>query len=226
MTRVMNKQKKIDAYNFPYTFNPYTGCPYCCHYCYTIKSALWSARLKNWGIKPNIAKPKLGVVQKLQRDLQDLKNIQTRYKEVQIGNFFDPYPPIEPKLKITRQCLDVFRQYPDWKVHLETKSPLILNDMDIIKQMPRFEAEITITTLTHDKQFEPNAPSTKERFNLIKELNNNGIFTRVMIMPILEGYTDVRAIIQKATRYGAKSWKSKELHYFTIKDLKTRYNIK
>jgi len=143
--RVLRKQKTVDEYNFPYTFpSPYTGCPFGCIYCYSIKSDIWSARLKNWGIKPNSARPKKNAVNNLKLDLQQLKNIPQKSKEIQIGNFFEPYPPIEKQHKITRDCLDVFTNYPDWKVHLETKSDLILRDINVLQQLNDFEAEITI----------------------------------------------------------------------------------
>ena len=82
MTRVMNKQKKIDAYNFPYTFNPYTGCVFGCIYCYSTRSTIWRARLNKWGIEPYTAKPKADVVTKLQKDLKSLEDIDSNLKEV------------------------------------------------------------------------------------------------------------------------------------------------
>ena len=85
-------------------------------------------------------------------------------KEVKIGNLFDPYPLMEPNRKITRRCLELFEYHPDWKVHIQTKSNLILNDIDILKTLSernRFaEVEIFISTLTHDKYFEKKAIPT------------------------------------------------------------------
>jgi len=220
MTRILRKQKKVDEFNFPYTLpSPYTGCVFGCLYCYSIKSDIWSARLKHWGIKPNTAKPKKNVVTNLKKDLEELQGIPAQQKEVQIGNFFDPYPPIEKNLQITRKCLEVFKEFPDWKVHLETKSSLILRDIDVMKDIQSFEAEITITTLTHDKHFEPYAESTQKRLEVIKELADKNIFTRVMIMPVLGKYTDINKILNIAIEYGAKDFKIKDLNYFTVEDL-------
>lgn len=220
MTRILRRQRIVDEYNFPYTLpSPYTGCAYGCLYCYSIRSTIWSARLRNWGIEPNTVRPKENAVSKLRRDLQDLRNIPNDEKEVQIGNFFEPYPPIEEELQLTRNCLEVFTDYPDWKVHLETKNPLITRDIDILSQLDNPEVEITITTLTHDRHFEPNAPSTENRYNAIRELSDNDIFVRVMIMPVLGDYTDINAIMQRAFEYGASDFKIKDLNYFNIEDL-------
>jgi DNA repair photolyase len=217
MTRILRRQRVIDEYNFPYTLpSPYTGCPFGCLYCYSIRSRLWSARLRNWGIRPNTARPKANAVNNLRRDLQDLRGIPNSQKEVQIGNFFEPYPPIEMKLELTRRCLEVFTEYPDWKVHIETKSPLITRDIDILNQLNNPEVEITITTLTHERHFEPNAPPTSDRFNTIRELANSNVYVRVMIMPVLGDYTDINAIIQRAIEHGASDFKIKDLNYFDI----------
>jgi len=101
-------------------------------------------------------------------------------------------------------------------VHLVTKSDLILRDIDVIKTIPKFEAEITITTLTHDSYFEPNAISTQKRLEVIKELSDAGIFVRTMIMPVLRGYTDIKAIESKSEQYGAKAHKHKGLWHFDL----------
>jgi len=217
MTQVMRRQKTIDEYNFPFTFNPYTGCTFGCLYCYSIKSTIWSARLRNWGIQPNNARPKTNFINKLTSDLEELEDEPN--KEVQIGNFFDPYPHIERREETTRRCLEVFTEHPEWIVHLETKSDVILRDVNIIKSIPHFQAEITITTLTHDAYFEPHAPSTQRRLEVIRELTDNDIFVRVMIMPVLGEYTDIQAIIDKAIEYGAVDFKIKDLGYFNIEDI-------
>ena len=160
----------------------------------------------------------------LEYDLEHIKPNGKWTKEIQIGNNYEPYPPIEEKHEITKQVLELFTKYPDWKVHLETKNNLILRDIDIIKQIPKFEAEITITTLTHDNHFEPPpTPTTQQRLDLIKELSDNDIFTRVMIMPILQGkknYTDIPQIKKVCKQYGTKDFKAKQLNYIDIGDIK------
>lgn len=230
MIQVIRKTKadRVNKYNFPFTLpSPYTGCAFGCEYCYSIKSDLWSARLKHWGIKPNQAKPKPDVVNRVKKDLASLDKDTTKDARIQIGNFFDPYPPIEKSLNITRDILEEFLNHPEWEVHIETKNPLITRDKDILKRLDA-QAEITITTLTHDKQIEPYAPSTNQRFDAIKELSDHGVHVRVMIMPILGKLTDVQAIWNKAQSLGAKDWKSKPLtpSYKNINDnLKVKYGI-
>jgi DNA repair photolyase len=216
----------IDEFNFPYTLNPFIGCSFGCIYCYS-KSPLWRAR---WGYhgynnidipSPNL---RLDFDDLLFKIHYDLETIQER-REVQIGNTFDPYPSNEEHYRITQLILETFLEHPEWKVHLETKSPLILRDIDILQRLNDFEAEITLTTLNHDRYFEPQTPSTQRRLDLIRELADNDIFVRVMIMPVLGDYTDINEIMQIAFEYGARDFKIKDLNYKTIDQLVQEYNI-
>jgi DNA repair photolyase len=45
----------------------------------------------------------------------------------------DPYQPAEEKYELTRQCLEILSRY-GWPVTIQTKSPLVLRDMALIKK--------------------------------------------------------------------------------------------
>lgn len=216
----------IDEFNFPYTLNPYVGCSFGCIYCYS-KAPLWRARWRHHGynnIDTAIPKRSLDYDNLHYKIHYDLETIQDR-REVQIGNTFDPYPPIERDYRITQLIIEAFLEHPEWRVHLETKSPLILRDIDILQQLNNFEAEITLTTLMHDRYFEPRTPTTQRRLDLIRGLADNGIFVRAMIMPSLGDYSNVNDIMQTAFEYGARDFKLKDLNYKTIDQLVEEYNI-
>ena len=75
----------------------------------------------------------------------------------------DVYQPAEKKFKITRQCLEVLRDFASRDFHMRvfilTKSDLILRDLDLLKEFPENSLKIsfTVTTLndTVSKHFEP-----------------------------------------------------------------------
>jgi len=217
MKVIRKNKKKVNKINFPYTMNIYKGCSYGCLYCYSCKPCKWNGYGKEKPIYEKI-EVKKDIVKNLKEDLAKLTDSDID-KRIQIGNTWDVYPKIEEKNKITRECLEVFTKYPDWTIHLETKSELILNDIDVIKKLPNFQAEITITTLTKDGYFEPNAPSSQRRFEVIEKLSNNGIYVRVMIMPYLGEYTNFKAIREKAISLGAEESRSKDLKYFNLEEL-------
>ena len=98
----------------------------------------------------------------------------------------DPYHPLEAKYKLTRLCLEILVQN-NWPVFIQTRSPLVLRDLDIFKKSKNIDAGLSITTANDDirKIFEPYAPPVEARLRAIETLHQNGIRTYVMIAPIL-----------------------------------------
>jgi len=98
----------------------------------------------------------------------------------------DPYQPLEAKYNLSRKCLDILVMN-NWPVVIQTRSPLVLRDMDILKKSKNIEVGLTITTSNDEirKVFEPNATAIVERLRTMDSLHQNGIKTYVMIAPIL-----------------------------------------
>jgi len=119
----------------------------------------------------------------------DLLRKEIRKKKkgtVWISGVCDPYQPLEAKYKLTRECLDILAQN-SWPVVIQTRSPLVLRDMDIFRKSKNIEVGLSITSLNDEirKVFEPNAPSIMERLETVESLHRNGIRTYAMIAPIL-----------------------------------------
>jgi DNA repair photolyase len=95
---------------------------------------------------------------------------------------------LERKYRLTRQCLEILAQN-DWPAVIQTRSPLVLRDLDIFKQARYFEVGLSITTADDNirKLFEPNAPPIMERIRALDELHRSGIKTYAMIAPMLPG---------------------------------------
>ncbi len=105
---------------------------------------------------------------------------------VWVSGVCDPYQPLEAKYKLTRQCLNIL-VCNNWPVVIQTRSPLVCRDLDILKESKDIEAGLSITTANDEirKIFEPYAPPVEERLKAIEALHQNGIKTYVMIAPIL-----------------------------------------
>jgi DNA repair photolyase len=111
----------------------------------------------------------------------------------------DPYQPLEAKYELSRKCLDMLVENK-WPVVIQTRSPLVLRDMDIIKKSKMIEVGLSITTSDDviRRAFEPNAPSIGERLEAVESLYQNGIRTCVMIAPILpEAESLIRMLARK-----------------------------
>jgi DNA repair photolyase len=179
---------------YNYVINPYVGCQHGCHYCYARFIKRFSGHTEPWGkfvdIKTNAA------------DLLKVEVTRKKRGTVWVSGLCDPYQPLEANYQLTRKCLDILADN-DWPVVIQTRSPIVLRDIDIIKRAKDFEAGLTITTADDSirRLFEPDAPSIKERLRTLDELHQNGIRTYSMIAPILPGAETLPDALQGKVDY-------------------------
>lgn len=188
---ILNKSKIFD-----YCLNPYTGCEHNCAYCYArLFMRRYSGHSEPWGefIDVKINAPEL-----LRKQLERAKK-----GIVWISSVCDPYQPIESKYRLTRQCLEELgkKQFP---VNIQTKSALVLRDLDLILQFEEKEVGITIATDDESvaKLFEPRASTIKERLDALEKIHSKGIKTFAFIGPLLPGNPEklVEQLEEKADR--------------------------
>jgi len=105
---------------------------------------------------------------------------------VWVSGVCDPYQPLEKKYELTRKCLQILLHH-GWPVTIQTKSPLVLRDMDTLKGRDKLEVGLSLTTADEEirKLFEPNAPLVGERIRALGQLHLAGIRTFAMIAPML-----------------------------------------
>ena len=105
---------------------------------------------------------------------------------VWISGVCDPYQPAEKKYQITAKCLEILLQH-QWPVTIQTKSSLVLRDIEILAKFKDIEVGFSITTADEKIReiFEPGASPIKERIHALDVLHSRGISTFAMIAPIL-----------------------------------------
>ncbi len=162
-----------------YSLNPYVGCEHACVYCYA-PSTLHYNGLEHWGTFVQ-ARTNIPVV--LEREVRRLKPGVTG-----ISTVTDPYQPLEKKLRLTRSCLEVLlaKGFP---ICIQTKSALVLRDMDLISEFRLKDVGFTITTLDDrlSELIEPGASLPRERLAAMKKLSGEGISTWAFIGPVIPG---------------------------------------
>jgi DNA repair photolyase len=111
---------------------------------------------------------------------------KNRIGRVWISGLGDPYQPLEVKYKLTRRCLEILSRH-GWPVTVQTKSPLVLRDIELLRKSNGFEVTLSIATADEGirQLFEPNSPSLEERIETLQKLHSEGIKTSVMIAPVL-----------------------------------------
>jgi DNA repair photolyase len=105
---------------------------------------------------------------------------------VWVSGVCDPYQPLERRYQLTRKCIEILVHY-DWPITIQTKSVLVLRDVDLFKGANKLEVGLTVTTGDEEVRqlFEPNVPSVRERIKALEELHIAGIRTYAMIAPML-----------------------------------------
>jgi DNA repair photolyase len=121
------------------------------------------------------------------------------------GAMSDPYIPIEESLKITRACLEIIEKY-GFGLAIQTKSNLILGDLDLlisINKKAKCVVQTTLTTFDEElcKKLEPNVSTSRERFEMLKVMKSNGIKTVVWLCPILPFINDTEENLRGILRY-------------------------
>jgi len=124
------------------------------------------------------------------------EKLRSKRKKCMIGTgaMSDPYIPIDESLINTRACLEIIEKY-GFGLAIQTKSNLILRDLDILKSINRKAkcvVEMTLTTFDEDlcRIVEPNVCTSLERFETLKIMRDNGIKTVVWLCPLLPFIND------------------------------------
>jgi len=115
-----------------------------------------------------------------------------------IGSVTDPYQPIEKKEEITRRCLQRLVEHQP-RLEIITKSPLVLRDLDLLKQFNYLKVGMSIGILNEQyaKELEPHAPLPQQRVDALKRLHEAGISTYLFMSPIFPEFSEIDPLLDK-----------------------------
>ena len=121
----------------------------------------------------------------------------------------DCYQPAERKFKLTRQLLEIAREYKQ-PIGMITKNALVLRDLDILKEMAQEKlcmVYVSINSLNEDLRLkmEPRTATAVQRLKVVEQLSAAGIPIGVMVAPLIPGLSDheVPAILKAVAERGA-----------------------
>lgn len=170
--------------SYDYGLNTYVGCEFGCKYCYVrffIKD-----KDKPWG-----------EFVRLRRHLEDRlpKELPTvAGKRLVMGTMTDPYQPVERKHRLTRKALEMIRDAESRpsKVGIFTRSPIVLDDLELIAGMPRARVHFSVTPFTRDimEKIEGIAVQTRARWDAIRKIKTAGIRVHVNVAPAIPVVSD------------------------------------
>jgi DNA repair photolyase len=167
-----------------YCINPYIGCEHGCKYCYAESyTRRFTKHNEPWGSFVDVKTNAPTIL---------THEIKRKPKgEVYISSLTDPYQPLEQKHELTRKLLEILLKH-QFPVTIQTKSALVLRDLDLIKKFSQRQIGFTITSLddTVRKQFEPESSPVEEKLQALEQLHANGIKTYAFLGPILPYLSD------------------------------------
>lgn len=178
-----------------FSVNPYVGCTHACKYCYACFMKRFTNHAENWGEFIDV------------KTWDAIKNTKKYFgKELFMSSVTDPYNPQEEIYKRTQTLLKEL-QGSGVKLSIQTKSDLVLRDIDLIKTFENVRVGFSINTLDENfKNDMDNAVSIERRLAAMKKLYDAGIRTTCFISPIFPGISDVKAIIDRVKNQCQLIW--------------------
>lgn len=175
--------------------NLYRGCTHGCIYC-DARSTCYQIRHKFEDIEV-----KANAVELLERALKGKR----KKCMIGTGGMSDPYLHLEKQLGHTRRCLELIDQY-GFGLSIQTKSDMILRDLDLLKRINRkTKCVVSMTLTTYDEELckiiEPNVCTTKRRAEVLNILRDEGIPTIVWLTPVLPFINDTEENLRGILSY-------------------------
>lgn len=205
-SRTIISENKSPDIGFRYSINAYRGCEHGCAYCYARPTHEYL------GLSPGLDfESKIYVKRQAPVLLREALMKKTWQPEpINISGITDCYQPLERKMELTRQCLQVLAEFKN-PVTMITKNQLVVRDLDIFKEMAAWNGIlifISVTSLDADllRVLEPRTSHPTARLKAVEVLASAGIPVGVNVAPCIPGLTDheMPAILKAAKEAGAQ----------------------
>lgn len=178
---------------FTHTLQPYIGCSFGCSYCYVQEMTVHRFHSGGlaWG---DYAYPRVGIDEKLALELaRHQRRGRLDTLAIFMSSVTDPYQGVERQWQLTRACLQVFVEFPPGLLMIQTRSPLVTRDIDLIQQLGQccwisFTLETDLESVR--RHVTPRCPSMQRRLEALNTLRAAGLQVQIAVSPCLP-YSDV-----------------------------------
>jgi len=188
----LNVSSKFAICGLPIRLDSYKNCSFGCTYCFA----------NNRKIMEFDKELQIGNVDLVRKKLQNIfilnKYNDDNFLDMLIknnitwhcGGMSDPFQPIENKLNITKQIIDITNKF-NINILFSTKSDTVYNT-NINPELHTFQ--LSITNLKNLKTIEPNVPEINKRIELFKQLKKDGFKVGIRIQPFIPNITELEII--------------------------------
>ncbi|MGH7934696.1 MAG: radical SAM protein [Candidatus Binataceae bacterium] len=178
---------------FAYSLNPYIGCAFGdaggCPFCYVRALPVSRAGDGPWG---SWVIAKANLIEQLERELKALARVgKLEHAAVFMASATDPYQGLERRLGLSRAALATFVRFPPRRVLVQTRSPLIERDIDLLRELgARVIASVTVETDDESvrRALTPTSPSIARRLATARRLRAAGVFVQLAIAPMMPNH--------------------------------------
>src|SRR2546426_6122137 len=190
---------------FSQSINPYRGCEHGCIYCYARPSHAYLELSPGLDFETKLF-AKTNAAELLRAELSRPGYAPS---PIAIGANTDCYQPIERKLRITRQIVEILAEC-EHPFTMVTKSALVERDLDLLAPMAKknlVKVFVSIASLDRAlaRKLEPRAASPQRRMDVLRNLAQAGVPCGVMVAALIPGLNDktLEEVLEGAAAAGA-----------------------
>jgi DNA repair photolyase len=184
---VLNRVPKASRMPFRWTINAYRGCSHACVYCFARPTHTYL----DFNARRDFEREIVVKVNTPEVARAELMRPSWKREHVALGTNTDPYQWVEKKYELLPGVWEAMRD-SGTPCSVLTKSPLLLRDLALFKQIPSFTANLSVPTLDEKawRATEPHTPHPRKRLEAVAELNRAGVPCGVLIAPLIPGIND------------------------------------
>lgn len=190
---------------FELAANLYSGCSHACAYCYgpDVLHTTQGAFFKD-------PQPRKNALVLLRHDANDLGNLGER-RPILLSFVTDPYQPLDVKLQITRQAIEILKARGLSVAILTKGGRRATRDLDLLGPGDQFGTTLTFTEEPDGADWEPGAAPFLERIESLGAAKSRGLRTFASLEPIVKP----SAALEIVTQYFplVDFWKVGKLNY-------------
>lgn len=179
----LNVSSKFAICGLPIRVDTYKTCSFQCKYCFSnCRKVMEFEKTLKIGDIDSVERTLDRIYNRNEIDSSDLLDVLVSNNITwHCGGMSDPFQPIESKLNITKQLLDVTNKY---RIHIlfSTKSDAVYN-CDIRNDLHTFQ--LSVSNIDDRTDIEPNVPSIEERYKFYRRLKGNGFKVGIRIQPFI-----------------------------------------
>ena len=198
---ILTRNKDTSWFGSDYNMNLYRGCSHGCIYCDSRSTCYHVEDFDRVCVKENAL-----VL------LRDELRRKVRTGVIGSGAMCDSYNPFERTELVTRHALELMDAF-GFGASMLTKSPLILRDTDLYQEISTHSPVLCMMTITTaddglSKKIEPGVPASSERFAAVRAMADQGLYTGVVMTPLLPFLEDteqnIREMVKRTADTGAR----------------------